>query len=272
MFIELVTTALLERAWKERSGVAQFGKDLFDAANKGKFKLFVFGEGGVGKTTLGRLLSGKYSLETVPPEYDLSLEKESETVEGRFFVACHVPPGQKDKRGYTWDDLFTEINSAERYAVINVCGWGYHSIANLEFKRHKLYRTNMTEQEFLRLYLEEQRFAELKALEELLPHLKTAPGKLRMLTLVTKQDLWWSDRSQVQKHYEIGRYGQLIDAVREHKGKAHFSHDYISASLNLLNFKTSDNVVLTQTVGGYDNGLRIVNFNNAMRAVRGLIK
>jgi hypothetical protein len=84
--------------------------------------------------------------------------------------------------------------------------------------------------------------------------------------------LWWSDRSQVQKHYELGRYSELIEEVRQHKGKANFSHNYISASLNLLNFKTEDNVLLTQTVGGYDNGLRIVNFNNAMRAIRGLIR
>ncbi|WP_024339489.1 hypothetical protein [Bradyrhizobium japonicum] len=272
MFIELATTALLEQAWKERSIVAQFSKDLLEAAKGGKFKLFIFGEGGVGKSILGKLLAGELSLETVPPDYDLSLEKEVGAIEGRFFVASYVPPGQKNKRGYAWDELYKEIQTAERYAIINVCAWGYHSLAKLEFKHHKLYRAGISSDEFLKLYLEEQRFAELRALEELVPHLKTSPGKLRMLTLVTKQDLWWTDRSQVKNHYEIGRYSELVRSIEDHKGKANFSHDYISASLNLLNFKTEDNVVLTQTVGGYDNGLRIVNFNNAIRAIRGLIQ
>ena len=269
MFVEVVTAALLEQAWHERTAVVQFTKDLYEASRKGKFKLFIFGPGGVGKTVLSRLLSGEYSLETVPPEYDLSLEMEKPGVEGRYFMTVYVPPGQEDKRGYNWDEMYGEMKGAERYAIINVCSWGYHALSKLRFKEHKLYRADMTEAQFLALYLEEQRFAELSVLEELVPHIKIAPGKLRMLTFVNKQDLWWSDRAQVQAHYEKGRYNEFIDVIRKHKGLANFSHDYVSASLNLLNFRTED-VLLTNTVAGYDNALRIANFNNAMRAIRGL--
>jgi GTPase SAR1 family protein len=270
MFVEVITSALLERAWHERAAIVQLGKDLLDASRRGKFKLFIFGPGGVGKTVLGKLLSGEYSLETVPPDYDLSLETEEGSVAGRYFTSVYVPPGQEEKRGYTWDELYRELQSAERYAIINVCCWGYHSLARIEFARHKLYSAGMTEVQFLPLFLEEQRFAELRVLEELLPQFKTAPNKFRMLTLITKQDLWWMDRHQVQTHYEKGRYNELIDALRNHKGAANFSHDYVSASLNLLNFRTKD-VLLTQTVAGYDNALRIANFNNAVRSIRGLM-
>jgi len=167
MFVELVTTALLERALHERNTVAQFGGDLLDASRKGKFKLFTFGPGGVGKTVLGRLLSGEYTLETVPLDYDLSLETEKHAIAGRYFVACYVPPGQEEKRGYNWDELYHEIQTAKRYAIINVVCWGYHSLALMEFKRHRLYSPGMTEEQFLIAFLEEQRFAELRGLEEL---------------------------------------------------------------------------------------------------------
>jgi hypothetical protein len=92
-----------------------------------------------------------------------------------------------------------------------------------------------------------------------------------MVTLVTKQDLWWSQRHEVKAFYETGAYNALINDLRKHKGEANFSHDFISASLNLLNFKTEDGTVLTKTVAGYDNALRIANFHYAMRHIRGLM-
>src|SRR5688572_11614287 len=99
MFVEVVTSALLERAWHERAAVSQFAKDLYDASLKGRFRLFIFGPGGVGKTVLGKLISGEYSTDNVPPDYDLSLETERPSVSGRYFMTCYVPPGQEDKRG-----------------------------------------------------------------------------------------------------------------------------------------------------------------------------
>jgi GTPase SAR1 family protein len=96
----------LEQAWHERQRIWQFAKDLLNAATKGKFRIYAFGPGGAGKTTLAQLLSGEYSLETVPPDYNLSLELEDHGVEGRNFVAVYVPPGQDDKKAFHWDELY----------------------------------------------------------------------------------------------------------------------------------------------------------------------
>ena len=271
MFIEVVTTALMERAWHERSTIAQFVSDLASAVRNNQFKAFAFGPGGVGKTTLGKLLSGEYSIESVPPDYDLSIESEEYGIRGRFFVGLSVPPGQEDKRGYHWDELYRDIADAKRYAIIKVVSWGYHSLAKIEKSNHRLFVPGMNDADFLSKFLEDRRAAEISVLRELLPHLKTAPGKLRMLTLVTKQDLWWSDRSAVKAFYEGGEYNALIEELRNHKGIANFSHDYVSASLNLLNFRTYDGTVLTKTIAGYDSALWIVNFNNAINHIRGLV-
>src|ERR1700680_540978 len=100
MFVEVVTQAVLEQAWHERQRIWQLTTDLLNLATKGKFRIYAFGPGGVGKTTLARLLSGEYSLETVPADYDMSKELEDHGIEGRHFVAVYVPPGQEDKRAY----------------------------------------------------------------------------------------------------------------------------------------------------------------------------
>ena len=272
MFIEVVTSALMERAWHERATIVQFTKDFLTAARAGQFKCFAFGPGGVGKTTLGKLLSGEYTLENVPPDYDLSLEREEFGVEGRYFVGLNVPPGQEEKRGYHWDQLYREISGARRYAIINVVSWGYHSLGKIEMSQHKLFRPGMSPEQFLSVFLDDRKAAEIALLREMLPHLKSTPGNLRMLTVVTKQDLWWSERNAVKNYYEDGEYNQLIEDLRRHKGSANFSHDYVSASLNLLNFRTADGVVLTNTIAGYDSALWSVNFNSMINHIRGLIR
>ncbi len=255
MFVEVVTTAVLEQAWHERARIWQFTKDLMAAARKGRFSLYAFGPGGVGKTTLAKLLSGEFSLESVPSDYDLSLEMEDHGLEGRNFVSVYVPPGQESKRAYHWDELYRQMQVSNRYAVINIVSWGYHSLANIEWHKHALYRKGMSESEFMSLFLQDRRQVEISVLQELLPHLKATPKKLRMLTLVTKQDLWWEQRYDTKNFYEDGAYNGLVEELRAHKGASNFSHDYVSASLNLLNFRTLDGKVLRATEGGYDLAL-----------------
>jgi hypothetical protein len=52
-------------------------------------------------------------------------------------------------------------------------------------------------------------------IEKLEPYLLTAKRKIRKLTLLTKQDLWWKERAAVQKHYEEGTYGRVINRIQE---------------------------------------------------------
>jgi hypothetical protein len=271
MFVEVVTSAVLEQAWHERQHIWQFTKDLLNAETKGKFRIYAFGPGGAGKKTLAQLLSGEYSLETVPPDYDESWELEDHGIEGRNFVPVYVPPGQEHRKPYQWDDLYRQMNESGRYAVINVVAWGYHSLAKTELQRHQLFRPGMSESEFMSLFLPDRRDAELRVMREIVPHLKAAPQRLRMLTLVTKQDLWWDQRYEVRNIYESGVYADLINELRLHKGAANFSHYYVSASLNLLNFRTVDGKLLRATESGYDLALWVANFHNVLTQIKRMI-
>jgi hypothetical protein len=92
-----------------------------------------------------------------------------------------------------------------------------------------------------------------------------------MLTLVTKQDLWWHERYDVKDFYERGAYNELINELRAHKGAANFSHDYVSASFNLLNFRTYDGKVLQSTEGGYDSTIWVANYKNVLNHIKAMI-
>jgi hypothetical protein len=60
----------------------------------------------------------------------------------------------------------------------------------------------MTLEEFLREYAAVCRNRELDVLRRIEPHLSIADQrKTIVITLVTKQDLWWNNRLEVNKHY-----------------------------------------------------------------------
>ncbi len=77
-----------------------------------------------------------------------------------------------------------------------------------------------------------------------------------VLTLVTKQDLWWPDRALVESHYRSGEYRTLMHGVTEAVGKSNFRHELIFSSLVISNFTTGLGELLASTVAGYDQNLQ----------------
>jgi len=154
--------------------------------------------------------------------------------------------------------------------IINVVCYGYHSLARVDFTHHELYRRGITNEVFMKAFLEKMRLDEVNAFRALLPHFETAPGKLRLITLVTKQDLWWDNRNTVQEHYLNGEYGKLVSDLAAYRG-THFDHSYVSCALNVLNFATSDGHILAKTTAGYDSTHWIGNYNSVIEAIRALL-
>jgi hypothetical protein len=124
--------------------------------------------------------------------------------------------------------------------IIHTVSWGYHSFGEIGYTQHGLYQNGMTLDEFINVYTEECRNRELDVLNKILPYLSIADRqKTVLVTLVTKQDLWWNNRLQLQDYYQNGDYEKLIQAVWNKKGSANFTHEYLSASLvieNLMNY------------------------------------
>ena len=93
-----------------------------------------------------------------------------------------------------------------------------------------------------------------------------------MLTVITKQDLWWPERHTVDRWYSDGDYNGRIADVIQRRGEDNFHHSYISASLVANNFYSGDHELLAQTAEGYDQILRNVNLQNLLTAVVELVK
>lgn len=216
--------------------------------------ILIIGAGGVGRTTLGGFLSGDFDFLTNPPgEYEESLSIEKVILSGEEHnqpsAAVVIPPGQEHRRDPTWSDLADLANGKFR-GVILISAYGYHSLG-ISFKQHRLYSDNRGNRKFLTAFLEERRNDELAVLQRLVPHLKSNSNKLWFLSMISKQDLWWSKRPEVENHYEQGSYGTEIQQVRAHLGHNMFRHEFTYGSLVIANFVTGSNELLQKNTAGY---------------------
>jgi GTPase SAR1 family protein len=257
-------------------GVIEVSKKLFPTFERvfkrlknGDLKIAIFGAGGTGKTTLGKLLAGSYkSLDL--PTYKVSLQIEQYRLDSNTLGSIVVEPGQV-RREDTWDDLLRSLASGKVKLIIHVVAWGYHSFVDLGYRDHPLYKAGMSTDEFITVYTEERRQRELEVLRKLQPHLAMANQKKTvMITLVSKQDLWWNQRDQVQNHYTNGEYEQIIEGIRNKIGSSNFVHEYCSASLVMDNLLSVDNELLVATTGGYDQRLKSANFKKFLGTIEDL--
>lgn len=247
-------------------------KRIFDLLKNGELKIAIFGAGGTGKSTLGKLLSGEFELSGLLQTYQESISIEQYKLESNKIGSVIVAPGQK-RREDTWDDLLRTLVGGKIKLIIHVVSWGYHSFGEFSYTQHRLYQSGMTLEEFLREYAAVCRNRELDVLRRIEPHLSIADQrKTVVITLVTKQDLWCNNRLEVNKHYVEGAYEQLIQNIRNQRGANNFIHEYRSTSLVMENFLSGDNELLIPTTQGYDQRLKVANFRYFLNAIESLFQ
>jgi hypothetical protein len=268
MFIELVTGAVADKIWDERAIVASFMKDFYELVTQGKLKVFAFGCGGTGKSTFGEILEGRNDVNKISGEYSLSRTTESYGMKDKRFVRVSVPPGQAVYRPKHWGALLDSLKESQRSIVINVVAWGFHSVENEDLKRIPAFRSGITTVAKAK-FLKSNREREIEALEYLVQPLSTYKHPLHMITLVTKQDLWWKHRDKVKDYYEKrSEYAKKIKGLENLKGATNFSHHYCSLSFGQINFKTADRHILFENSAGYDTALLFANFSNFLKLLR----
>jgi hypothetical protein len=274
MFVESTVSALSTGV-----GVVGISKKLFPTFERvfkriknGELRIVVLGAGGIGKTTLGKILAGEGALSELP-FYNESIEIEQYTLDSNVDGSVIVVPGQ-ERRESTWNDLLKTLPSGKVKLIIHVVAWGHHSFGGgLSYTAQKSYQAGMSKEQFIEAYTSEQQQRELDVLKKLKPHLELASkNKTIMITLVTKQDLWWDRRYQVRDHYEQGEYEQTIQSIRNKIGDAHFTHEYCSASLIMDNFLSGTNEMLIPTTSGYDQRCKSDNFNDFLNKIEKLFK
>src|SRR5207248_9288435 len=114
-------------------------------------------------------------------------------------------------------DVHSDLSAGKYRGIIFVVSYGHNNFM-VSYKNHKLFKGN--KEQFLQDYLVSQRREELEVLEELVPHVNASRGKLWLMTLVVKQDLWWPDRGEVELHYSEGEYNSHIQTIRNYRGRS----------------------------------------------------
>ena len=264
-------------AWEKRErilGLLSELRDWFRGGRKeqaqGQPGILVLGAGGAGKSTLGRILSGEYNfLLDSPGEYQESMSVEEYELQGDPKTEIWVPPGQLHRRDATWTDLLADLAAGKFRGIILTNAYGYHALGQVSYKDTRLYEET-GKAGFLPAYLDDRRSEELAVLRKLIESARPTQRKLWMLSLVSKQDLWWPKRSEVERHYRDGEYGTAIGELQAHLGKVRFRHEFAFASLVISNFVTGQNETLKRNTEGYDQNLQIASLRRLFETVAAL--
>ena len=222
----------------KRKLAANLWKTIRRRLRGGKVGIGIFGAGGVGKTTLGTFLDEKFDPLALAKPYKSSPDTETYYLKSNDAQSLFVAPGQDRRRQYRYT-LIDQLSRYKRVVLINVVAYGYHA-------------TEEPVSDYAQ-YLSVHRELEQSEWEELLASLKTFQVPLIVVTLVTKQDLWWDKQEEVKNHYESGIYTKTLTELQSIKGQQYFSHEFLYTALTIQNLKDSTDKPLALTVAGYDS-------------------
>jgi hypothetical protein len=152
--------------------------------------------------------------------------------------------------------------------VIVVNAFGYHTFARQSYKHHSLFTGN--KESFLERYLEACRQDELAVLKRIVGSLRTAPGKMWLLSVVAKEDLWTNDGKATKEFYTEGEYANAIAGVTATKGAINFRHELVTASLVISNFSTSASEILKKNTEGYDHRCSVESIRRLQEVINSL--
>lgn len=256
-------------------------KKFIRLVKDGRFQVFIFGAGGVGKTTLAKKLSNLAG-DPKRSRYMQSIETEYFDADGdrpsRLTVATgqtrdlEVHAGRSNYRG--WEDLAHQIRKVtERRPVclLHICAFGYHT-TKLAWDDVKVVEVSQSESKFS-TYIRMRRAHELESMDYLATHITAANRPIHMLTIVNKQDLWWEDRHAVQRFYEHDAYNSSVGRLEARLGTNRFNHDYLYLSAVIENlYDGTDNRKLAENCRGYDEPMQARSYGELARALQSVLK
>lgn len=267
---ELTWGSIASWLWSQRKEVAQSLQDLyswFRGAGRGKDGgrgIVILGAGGTDKSTLGRMLAGEYDplFDAVEP-YRESIGIEEYSLQDDPTVQIAVPPGQSQRRDATWDELLAALSRGEYRGVIVVSAFGYHSLGEIWVEQTTMAppivsSTALTSQHppiQLDAYLATRQADELRVLDRVLPNLGRSGNRTWLVSAVTKRDLWWPRRREVEYYYQEGAYGRKLSEWAATVNQRSVRHEIVFLSLTISRFLTAQGQHLLDNAAGYDHPL-----------------
>jgi ABC-type cobalamin/Fe3+-siderophores transport system ATPase subunit len=242
---------------KKRDEYIKSLKRLVFKIKNGEVTLPIFGVGGVGKTTLSHYLTGEDPFLLANPYAEsISIDKVKllEKAVGQIIVA----PGQSTRIINQWPELYQLILNNKVKLIINVVAFGYHDFAIDNYKDHSAFENGMNKKQFMENYTNYCKSLEVDGLEILINGLSAQTKPIKILTVIVKQDLWYSQSKSVMEFYQNGAYEKQINRLRMQLGSANFQHEIIPIGLTFSNFKSKSGVELAKTTSGYNFPINLV--------------
>lgn len=262
----ITAASLVSEIAKASSGIRKHWSRILYWVQNGSLTIPIFGAGGVGKSTLSQIIAGSDPLDVVAP-YSESWITETVELTGNIPGRILVAPGQEQRIERHWPKLFTAVNTGKAVGVVNVVSYGFHSMGIQSVQEHDIWKTGMSYEDFVQDYTGFRRQREVDTLETLLQGLPSVEKPLWMLTIVNKQDLWWTSREAVKQHYTTGEYAKKISDFSAKIGARQFQHEFLPVSLTLGNFCSGEGSVLSPTCPGYDHNLHLRYMSQLFRRI-----
>jgi hypothetical protein len=197
------------------------------------------------------------SAQEVTPDYKDSSHLETYKLAGGVPGSILVPPGQQGLRVSTWSDLLREVSTGKSSIVLHVVSWGMNQIGSQDYSDLSSHVAGMDLAAAAAAYFETERDHEVTTLDSFAGQISLTPRRLSLITVVTKQDLWWEDRQDVRTFYERGRYAEIVAGIRNRVGEQNFTHKIWSASLLRRNIVDMSGNILRATAAGYDDTIQL---------------
>ena len=248
--------SLVNQLAKGSTLIKKYAHRIINQILHGSVLLPIFGAGGVGKTTAGKILVGDDPLDVGTP-YNESWTIEPQELGGDLPGQILVGPGQPERVERYWPNLISAANTGKSSGIINVVCYGLHSFGIDSYTEHDLYQDGMTPDEFMSQYTSLRREEELAMLDKLLNTLAPAQRQFFFVTLVTKQDLWWHQKQEIKNYYTRGPYCDRIEKFRSTVGSQRFHHEFVPASLTVANFSSPSGELMWPTAQGYDHTIHM---------------
>ncbi len=236
-------------------------------------KILIIGPGGVGKTTLAALLSSSQRLNETPQgEYEETISIEEFTLKDDPNVKFIVPPGQEHRMDATWSELLEDVVKGSFRGVILVTAYGHHAIGDFSYRNHRLFKEETGLEGFLDEYIKECLSLEEQTLTKLCDAMRQCTSPIWFLNVVTKQDLWWPFRDEVDLHYRSGNYSSILRDSLGSKSPRNFRNEVAFVSLVIRNLTTGRDELLKQTTAGYDQVIQVESLQKLIMVLNGLME